>query len=152
MKFLEVAKQHRQHDKYTNIPKRGTSQSAGYDFHLKETVTLQPNQTHLSFTDVKCRLGEDEVLMLYPRSSVGIKQKVILANTAGVIDSDYFENEDNDGNIGLPLHNYGDREITLLAGTRVAQGVVMNYVIAENDRTEGSRTGGFGSTDKVVAR
>ena len=70
----------------------------------------------------------------------------MLANGTGVIDADYYGNADNDGNIGLTLYNYGTETVTLVAGERIMQGVVVDYKITENDGAFGSRVGGFGST------
>jgi|SRR5699024_6429472 len=146
MKFMEVDDKHKVHKGITTIPTRGTSQSAGYDFHLKEDVMLDPQTSQLTFTDVKCQLSPNEVLHIYPRSSISIKRGVVLTNTVGVIDADYFENEDNDGNIGISLYNTNDKTVFLKKGERIAQGVVTNFVVAEDDEVVQTRNGGIGST------
>ena len=149
MKFEEVVftQKYYKH-KPTFLPTRATNRSAGYDFYLKDDVTIKPGQTVFQQTDVKCKLSRDEVLLLFIRSSIGIKQHLVLANGTGVIDADYYGNADNDGNIGLALYNYGTEAVTLKEGTRVMQGVVVDYQIAENDSAMGNRSGGFGSTGR----
>ena len=91
------------------LPKRGDSRSAGYDFYAPCDITLQPNEKVLLFSDVKAYMQDDEVLMLYVRSSIGIKKGLVLSNGTGIIDSSYYNNPSNDGNIGIALHNTTDK-------------------------------------------
>lgn len=83
-------------------------------------------------TNVKAFMPDDEVLMLYIRSSIGIKQHVTLANGTGIIDADYFSNPDNDGNIGICLQNNSDEIVSFKKGERIMQGILLNmpYAIA----------------------
>ena len=149
MKFEEVVftQKYYKH-KPTFLPTRATNRSAGYDFYLKDDVTIKPGQTVFQQTDVKCKLSRDEVLLLFIRSSIGIKQKLVLANGTGVIDADYYGNADNDGNIGLTLYNYGTETVKLKAGEKIMQGVIVDYKISDNDCVTTGRYGGFGSTGK----
>jgi len=133
------------HDSPTQLPMRATQSSAGHDFYLKETIVLQPQETKLTFTDVKCQLLDDTFLSVHIRSSVGVKKHIMLANGTGIIDSDYYNNSSNDGNIGIALHNYGQKAITLEAGERVAQGIIQAY--RAFDKIDRVRGGGFGSTE-----
>lgn len=142
MRFQEVKQPIHQTD--TTLPKRATKGSAGYDFHLKEPLTIRPGESILTLTDVKCQLEPNEVLYLHVRSSIGIKKHLMMGNGTGVIDSDYYGNPDNDGNIGVCLHNYGTGTIILEAGERVAQGVIHPFNATET--VEGTRTGGIGSS------
>lgn len=144
--FQKVSDEQQIHKFYPLIPSRQTSGSAGYDFHLQETITIEPQQTVMTFSDIKCELKPNEVLLLFIRSSIGTKYHVALANGTGVIDSDYFENPDNDGNIGLPLYNYGSEPVTLKFADRVAQGVIVNFEAYGEVIRE--RVGGFGSSGK----
>ena len=147
MKFEEVLyTQKSYHHKPTFLPTRATAKSAGHDFFLKEDVTIKPGKAVFQYTDVKCKLNRDEVLLLFVRSSIGIKQHLMLANGTGVIDADYYGNADNDGNIGLTLYNYGTETVTLKAGEKVMQGVIVDYKISDNDCVTTGRYGGFGST------
>lgn len=149
MKFEEVLyTQKAYRNKPTFLPTRATAKSAGHDFFLKENVTIKPGKAVFQYTDVKCRLNRDEVLLLFVRSSIGIKQHLMLANGTGVIDADYYGNADNDGNIGLTLYNYGTETVELKAGEKIMQGVIVDYRISENDCVTTGRYGGFGSTGK----
>ena len=131
------------------LPKRGTKNSAGYDICTPVDILIpahgfsEPVQT-----DIKSYKGEDEVLMRHPRSSIGFKKKLMLVNTTGIIDSDYYENPDNDGNIGFAFYNMSDVDVLIKAGERVLQGIFTKYLITEDDNAEEVRTGGTGSTGK----
>lgn len=136
--------------KYKNqnieLPKRKTSGSAGYDFSSAIFVELKPKEITFVTTGIKAFMQPDEVLQMYPRSSLSFKKKLIKANSVGIIDSDYYNNPDNEGEIMLILYNFGDKAITIEKGERIAQGVFMKYLTAENDETNIKRLGGFGST------
>ena len=131
------------------LPKRGTKNSAGYDICTPVDILIpshgfsEPIQT-----DIKAYMGEDEVLKIYPRSSIGFKKKLMLVNTTGIIDSDYYENPDNDGNIGFAFYNMSDVDVLIKAGERVLQGIFTKYLITEDDNADEVRTGGTGSTGK----
>lgn len=87
--FEEVETQFLKHQEATTIlPVRGDKGSAGYDFYSKESVTIQPGESHLFWTDVCAYMQEDEVLLIHVRSSVGIKKGLMLKNTTGVIDAE----------------------------------------------------------------
>lgn len=129
------------------LPTRGDEDSAGYDFYMPVDVVLLPGEKKTVPTNVKAYMQRGEVLKLYPRSSAGTKRGIVLSNTVGIIDTSYYENEENDGNIGLPLHNTTGQGITLKAGERVVQGIFMPYLVADGDATlKEKRTGGFGSS------
>lgn len=130
------------------IPLRGTSGSAGYDFCSYEEVTIEPNQTIMIQTGIKAYMLDDEVLQIYPRSSLGVKKHLRLANSVGIIDSDYYNNENNEGHIMIPLFNFGNEPITIRQGERVAQGIFSKYLITDTDQVSVKRSGGFGSTNE----
>ena len=139
------------HTLYADIkkPQRGTRKSAGYDFYLAQDVTLLPAQKTLIWSDIKAYMQEDEYLALHIRSSLGIKQGIILSNITGIIDSDYYENPDNDGNIGFSLLNTSGRGVELKAGERVAQGIFQHYLIIDDDKPlNESREGGIGHSGR----
>lgn len=130
------------------LPQRSTKHSAGYDFYLPCDVRILPyERTKIIATDVKAKMEEDEVLLLFVRSSIGIKKGLVLSNGTGVIDSDYYSNEDNDGNIGISLYNTTDETVYLKKGERVMQGVFVKYLSTDNDDTDTERNGGIGSTN-----
>lgn len=133
----------------TVLPKRKTAKSAGYDFVLPCDVRLNPRSVSAIIpTNVKAFMPDDEVLMLYIRSSIGIKQHVTLANGTGIIDADYFSNPDNDGNIGICLQNNSDEIVSFKKGERIMQGIFVKYAVCDSDKTNEVRKGGFGSTGK----
>ena len=132
----------------TKLPTRSDTRSAGYDFYSKETVTIKPYEAHLFWSDVKTYMLSNEYLSLHVRSSLGIKGLRLL-NQTGIIDSSYYSNEANDGNIGLYMQNHSENEITIQKNDRIAQGIFQNYLIADDDiATSNTRNGGFGSTGK----
>jgi dUTPase len=136
---------------YDNIklPKRATIGSAGYDFFTPIDITLKPNETINLPTGIRCEMNESWVLMLFPRSGLGFKYRLQLNNTVGIIDSDYF-NADNEGHIFIKLTNdtNEDKTVNVNAGEGIAQGIFMVYGTVEDDEVSEKRTGGFGSTTK----
>lgn len=145
--FEVVNNNHRTTSGEIKLPTRSDSRSAGYDFYSPVDITIMPNESKLFFTDVKACMNEDEVLMLYVRSSMG-KIPVVIANGTGIIDSSYFSNTSNDGNIGFRLLNLGDEPYVINVGDRIGQGVFSKYLITDDDNASGERTGGFGSSGK----
>ena len=136
-------------DLYNDIvlPKRATAGSAGYDFFAPETFTLKPSETIKIPTGIRVKIDEGWVLNIYPRSSLGFKYRLRLDNTVGIIDSDYY-NADNEGHIFIKITNCGDKELMVEKGKAFAQGVFTPYGITYDDDVCEERTGGFGSTDK----
>ena len=129
------------------LPKRATQGSAGYDFFSPFDFNLNPGETIKIPTGVRVKIDCGWVLKIYPRSSLGFKYRLSLNNTVGIIDSDYF-NADNEGHIFIKMTNCGDKPLTVEKGKAFAQGVFVEYGITIDDECEGLRTGGFGSTDK----
>lgn len=162
-----------------NLPQRQTKNAAGYDFEAAEDFVLpsiwklnfikvlwalrhQEDVTesvldaakaelkpYLVPTGIKAYMENDEYLMLANRSSNPLKRNLILPNGVGIIDADYYDNENNEGAIFLQLVNYGIMDIKIKKGERIGQGIFMKYLTADNDVTAGqTRTGGFGSTKR----
>ena len=129
------------------LPLRATARSVGYDFFSPVDVEIPPMSAAMIWTDVKARFGPDGALLINVRSSMG-KQPVMLANTQGWIESDYYSNPDNDGNIGIRLFNLGQTPYKIERGQRFAQGMFIKYLIAENCNSDSERVGGIGSTGK----
>lgn len=98
-------------------------------------------------TGIKCKLDKSEYLELSVRSSTPLKYWLILANGVGVIDSDYYNNPSNEGEIFLQLINLSPFDILLKKGEKVGQGIIKSYLITEDDAAAGQRIGGFGSTN-----
>lgn len=145
--FEEVPINYRKNKEEPIMPVRGTSKSAGYDFATPVDIEIKPHSKALIWTDICSYMEDDEVLMLHIRSSVGIKQGLMLANITGVIDSDYYQNKDNYGNIGICIFNPTDTIKTFKRGDRIAQGIFSKYLVADNGNTNGDRLGGIGSTN-----
>lgn len=149
MRYFEIVKNDYRVYKNKNIvmPARSTKNSAGYDFYLPEKIIIPPKQTVFVWTDIKVKMPSDEVLLLFMRSSIGIKKHCMLANTVGVIDSDYYGNPDNDGNIGIAIYNYGNDEVIFNENEKIMQGIFIKFLKIPNDFILMNRNGGFGSTN-----
>lgn len=130
---------------HVHYPTRGSVNSAGYDFYADKDYTIAPNEIIKVWTDIKAYMQPDEFLMLDVRSSMG--GKFMLANTIGIIDSDYYENPNNDGNIGIFLKNISNEVQHIKRDDKIAQGIFMEYLKIDNDKTTAERQGGFGSTN-----
>ena len=139
-------------DKNINLPVRKTRCSAGYDFEAAEDTVVpsfkRGDAPTLIKTGIKAYMQDDEVLYLYNRSSNPKKKGLVLANSVGVVDADYYGNPDNDGHIMFAFYNTRDEDIEIKKGEAIGQGVFMKYLIADDDQAGGERTGGFGSTSK----
>ena len=148
--FETVENKFRKHGELSiQLPIRGDGGSAGYDFFSNETITLEPRDKHLFWTDVKAYMLADEVLEVYIRSSLGVKHLLALANGTGIIDSSYYGNPGNDGNIGICLVNWGSEPVVIEKGERIAQGIFTNYLVADDDQVlHQQREGGFGSSNR----
>lgn len=138
-------------DKGINLPIRKTKYAAGYDIEAAED-TIIPAYTKgikptLIPTGLKAYCMPDEWCMLVNRSS-GPKKGLIMANSIGVIDADYYNNESNDGHFYFQYFNCLDHDILIKKGDVIGQVIFQKYLIVDNDEAENIRTGGFGSTDK----
>ena len=146
-RFFEVVKdEFRKNEGEIQLPTRATEHSAGYDFYSPVDATIQPNESVMIWTDIKAHMYYDNALLLIPRSSMG-KHPRMIAKTVGLIDSDYYSNEGNDGNIGFRLLNLGATPYEIKAGDRIGQGVFVKYGTVKNDDASGVRAGGYGSTN-----
>lgn len=130
------------------LPKRSTVGSAGYDMFLPFNLDLSINDYQVIPTGIRCKMEDGWVLKVYPRSGHGFKYGVHLANTVGIIDSDYY-NADNEGHIQIKLVNDSmlKKSIELKADTAFCQGIFLPFGITVDDEVEEKRKGGFGSTD-----
>lgn len=155
------------------LPTRSTTHSAGYDFYAPYDVVIPSlwkqvgkyllhSLLHFSFngykevikptmikTYIKAYMHDDEVLYIYNRSSSPIKKGLILSNSVGVVDKDFFDNLDNEGNIGVAFYNFYPFDVTVEKGDRICQGVFSKFLKADNDNVlNATRSGGCGSTGK----
>jgi dUTP pyrophosphatase len=145
--FTYVEKSFKQHEHLTPMPVKGTFFSAGYDFLCPVDIKLKPKEKKLIWTDLKAYMQLNECLIIQVRSSLGVKKDISLANGLGIIDADYFGNLGNDGNIGICLKNNSKNIIDIKQGEAIAQGIFINYLVADNCNSKGERVGGFGSTN-----
>ncbi|HEM3072150.1 dUTP diphosphatase [Streptococcus suis] len=128
------------------LPKRETAHAAGYDLKAAETVSLEPGEIKLVPTGVKAYMQANEVLYLYDRSSNPRKKGLVLINSVGVIDGDYYNNPANEGHIFAQMRNITEETVVVEAGERIVQAVFAPFLLADGDQADGVRTGGFGST------
>mgnify|MGYP003325558305 CR=1 FL=1 len=136
-------------DSYEELicPRRATAGSAGYDFFAPYELVLEPGEAVTVPTGFRVRMVPGWVLQIFPRSGLGFKFKLQLANTVGIIDSDYYHAR-NEGHIMIKLFNDGreGKSVRIAKGEAFAQGVFTEYGITFDDGADGIRTGGFGST------
>ena len=129
------------------LPARATAGSAGYDFVCPAEVTLLPGEDIVIPTGVRAFMEPGWVLLIFPRSGLGFRHRLHLANTVGVIDSDYV-NARNEGHIMVKMVNGSDHSVTIGRGERFCQGVFVPYGLAEESDAPGERSGGLGSTGR----
>ena len=162
------------------LPVRKTAESAGYDFVVAEDIIIPPYsvlveklkayspvitptldvaaaaikaanaKVSLVSTGMQCKLDPGTYLELSVRSSCPLKHWLILGNAVGIIDADYYYNPDNEGEIFFQIINLAPFAIQLKRGDAIGQGIIKPYLTTEDDAATGERTGGFGSTDKVL--
>lgn len=133
------------------LPERATKNSAGYDFFNIEDTVIPSKTIKIIMTGVKCELSDNMVLILANRSSNPKKKHLILINGIGVIDADYYNNPDNEGEIGFAFYNISDEDVVIKKGEKLGQGVITTFIKTDNDslsNPDKTRVGGFGSTGK----
>lgn len=136
-------------DRNIMLPKRATANSAGYDLASMEDVLIKPKEIKLIPTGLKVSIPLDEVLLVFPRSSLAIKKGLMMSNGVGVVDSDYYNNPENEGHLMVPLINFTDNNVVVNAGERIAQGIFVKYGTTIDDvESNIIRDGGFGSSGK----
>ena len=139
-------------DKGINLPERKTKCSAAYDIEAAEDVVVPSYKKGMKATliptGLKAYMQEDEVLYLYSKSSGFNKKGIMLSNNVGVIDGDYYENEDNDGHIMFSVINLKEEDLHVKKGDAVGQAMFGKYLKADGDNSTEIRKGGFGSTSK----
>ena len=129
------------------LPTRKTAGSAGYDLAAAADMVVEPQRVALVPTGMKAYMGKDEYLGLHIRSGLAVKQGLMLINGQGIIDSDYYNNPDNEGHILIGIYNPTLQPVTIGKGNRIAQGIFYKYLLADDDACTGERRqGGLGST------
>jgi dUTP pyrophosphatase len=129
------------------LPVRSTKHSAGYDFHTPFEFTLAPNENIKIPTGIKVKIEDGWVLKCYSRSGLGFKYRLRLFNGTGIIDGDYYYSS-NEGHIFAKISNETNENkvISLCKGEAFMQGIFVEYGITYDDKADGIRDGGFGST------
>lgn len=150
-------------DKEIKIPMRATKNSVGYDFEAAENVIIPSIWKQINdaltkeelkdkikptkvVTGIKATFPENIGLFLYNRSSNPSKKGLVLANGVGVVECDYYENEENDGEIAGMFYNFFPFDVEIKKGERIMQGAFQQFFKTDDDSAEGIRNGGFGST------
>lgn len=133
------------------MPKRATKQSAGYDCFSPIDICLKPGEDIKIPTGIRTYMNPREVLLAFPRSGLGFKYYCRLANTIGVIDSDYYYS-DNEGHIFVKIRNEGENDLVIKQGEAICQFIFMPFLLADGDNFENgsTRNGGFGSTSSKI--
>ena len=138
-------------DKGINLPVRKTKYSAGYDVEAASDMVIPPYKPgmkpSLIPTGLKAYCEPDEFFMLVNRSS-GPKKGFMMSNSIGIIDADYYGNESNDGHFYFQFWNFGENDLVIHKGDVIGQVIFQKYLTTNDDEAKGTRTGGFGSTDK----
>ncbi len=137
-------------DKEIHLPVRKTKNSAGYDVEAAEDIVIPPFQLGgkptLIPTGLKAYCGEDEYYILVNRSS-GPKKGLVMSNSIGIIDADYYGNETNDGHFYFQYYNILDHDLEIKKGDVIGQVIFQKFLVVDDDQAEGVRKGGFGTTD-----
>lgn len=119
------------------VPSRGSNHACGYDIFLLEDLTIKPGEIKKIPTGIKAKFGNNEALLLIVRSHTGFKYNIRLCNQVGVIDSDYYNNADNEGHIWIKLQNEGEKEAKFEKGQSLVQAMFINYLITDSDINQG---------------
>lgn len=135
------------------LPERSTKGSAGYDFFAPFQIDINYCNHKRFPTGIKCSIENGWFLAIVPRSSLGFKYGIHLANTIGIIDSDYYNCEKNEGHIMMKLVNEsvvgdGYESVDFDIGDAYCQGIFLPYGLAIDDECNTERVGGLGSTGK----
>ena len=130
------------------LPKRATKCSAGYDFYAIYDINIKPGEIVKIPTGYKAKFNNDEALLLIMRSGLGFNYNLRLTNQVGLIESDYYNNESNEGHMWISIQNEGKEEINIKKDTAYCQGVFIKFLITDDDHVTIIRQGGLGSTDR----
>ena len=149
LRGFEIAKGYE--DKDIHMPVRKTKNSAGYDVEAASDIVIEPYKSEMKPTliptGLKAYCQDDEYYILVNRSS-GPKKGLVMANSIGIIDADYYGNESNDGHFYFQYWNFGDKPLEIKKGDVIGQVIFQKYLTVDDDNATGMRTGGFGSTNK----
>ncbi len=131
-----------------NLPKRQTKYSAGYDFESLFDFTLKPGESKKLATGIKVNMNSDEMLMIVVRSSLGFKYNARMCNQVGIVESDYYNNLDNEGHLFVKIQNEGVNDLIIKKGDRICQGIFVKFLTVDNEEEiDNKRISGIGSTN-----
>jgi len=135
---------------YNNIriPVRATKYSVGYDISTPFDFEIKPGEIKLIPTGLKVYFQTDEMFSMYVRCSMGFKHNIRLCNQVGIVESDYYNNEGNEGHLFVKIQNEGDKSVKFSAGDRIVQGIFSKYLVTDDDNVTNVRKSGIGSTDR----
>ena len=131
--FAKDIKENKELYENFKLPTRSSNKTAGYDIYLLEDIAIKPNEIIKIPTGIKATFNDDEVLLLIVRSSTGFKYNIRLVNQVGVIDADYYDNEDNEGHIFVKVQNESDNVLEFKAGHALVQGLFIKYLVTDDD-------------------
>lgn len=128
-------------------PAYATTGSAGLDLRATNTTRIPAGEQRTITTGIAAAIPENHVGLLVIRSSLGKHHRLNLANSVGVIDSDYR------GEIAAVIRSHGRKSYLIEEGERVCQLVIIPIAqpaITTVDSLDATArgTGGFGSTNK----
>ena len=135
-------------DEKPQLPKRSTAHSAGYDIFTRYGFTLEPMESIILKTGFKIFMQPDEYFLIAPRSGMGVKFFSRIANTIGIIDSDFYNNINNEGHVMIKLRNEGTVPMMVANNTAIAQGIFQKFLLIDDDDVTTIREGGLGHTTK----
>ena len=142
----DITSDRKLYEEYT-VPKRATEYSAGYDFIALQDYVIKKHETLKIPTGIKAQMNNGEVLLLVIRSSIGFKYNVRMCNQVGVIDKDYYNNNENEGHIFIKLQNEGEEDFVVKKNNKIVQGIFIKYLTTDNEeKINIKRVGGIGST------
>lgn len=134
------------------LPERSTKNSAGFDFFAIEYFTIPPyrigDKPIMIPTGIKAKMPDDEFLMLVNRSSNPKKKNLVIPQGVGIVDADYYNNPDNEGEMFFAYYNLSNEPVIIMPNEKIGQGIFMKYFVTDDDNADGERTGGWGSTGK----
>ena len=128
-------------------PRRATKYSAAYDLYAPFSLTLKPGEIAKIPVGFKIKMPRNEGFFIYSRSSYSLKDVVIPAGV-NIIDADYYNNSDNEGDFFIVIKNNGKEKFNIVQGDRIAQGVFQKYYKTNDDKNNKSRISGFGSSGR----
>lgn len=146
--FEVVVDEKRKHPQVEiQLPTRGSKHSIAYDIYSPIDTVILPMEKELIWTDVKAYFGTNEALIINVRSSMG-SHPMVMGNSQGWVECDYYNNPKNDGNLGINLLNLGKEPYIIKKGDRIAQAMFIPFLESDNCNSDEERLGGFGSTGK----